>query len=90
MTQTLVDVRFWLQSRSGPSTTFWWKRSRHQHRRRVHSVATTGGWWPGLAGSNNTKQNDAPSPDLRARALAASRSATVALKPQVAGEGLQW
>jgi hypothetical protein len=29
------------------------ERGRHQHRRRVHSVATTGDRWPGLVGSKS-------------------------------------
>ena len=33
------------------------ERGRHQHRRRVHSVATTGTSWPGLVGSKSAKQN---------------------------------
>ena len=31
------------------------ERGRHQHRRRVHSVATIGTSWPGLVGSKNAK-----------------------------------
>ena len=38
------------------------ERGRHQHRRRVHSVATTGTWRPGLVGAKTPNTDDSHPP----------------------------
>ena len=49
------------------------ERGRHQHRRRVHSVATTGTSWPGLVGFKNAKQDKDPAGRCLDRAALGSK-----------------